>query len=291
MSAILDHLTAILVGAVLVGALVFVQMRRQETAVQTTVRNRVEMQTGEFLAVLQRDAENVRTRRQTEQAFGAYRFSVRRATGPDGETYTKQLSFPTLLDPSQGSASPVALITYEMTPTGETVRVGASRRPTYGVVRHEYTRGGGSRTTGGAVGILDLDVMLVGDDGAETSSDDVVDPIPSQVRIAVMAAAEGALRRASDQTTTTPMNATRRATTVRVIGATASEGLPPVQPGPAGIPSLPGDPPPPPPPPPSPPSSPSPSGGSGGSSGGGSSGPPPPPPPPAPPPPPRGQEI
>ncbi|HEX8384695.1 MAG TPA: hypothetical protein VF576_00845, partial [Rubricoccaceae bacterium] len=218
MSAIFDHLTAILVGAVLVGALVFVQMRRQESAVHTTVRNRVETHTGTFMSTLQRDVENIRTRRQAERAFGAYRFTIRRAEGRDGETYTSQLSFPTLLDPTLGVASPLALVTYRMTPTGDSVRVGASTRPTYRVVRHEYTRAGRSRETGGAVGVIDLDVMLVRDDGFEESEADVVDPIPTQVRIALMTAAEPMRQRASDQASTTVQNASRRATTVRVVG-------------------------------------------------------------------------
>ncbi len=254
MSAILDHLTAILVGAVLVGALLVVQMRRQESAVATTVQNRVEYQTGEFLSVVQRDAENIRTRRQTEHAFGAYRFTVRRAAGTDGETYTSQLSFPTLANPALGAASPVALVTYRMTPTGETVRVGASLRPTYRIVRFAYTRAGGQVETGGAVGVLDFDAFLVRDDGSEQTDEQTVDPVPAQVRVAVMTAAPAQSRRTRDQAATRTQNATRRSVTARVISAAASDGFPPVEAGAAGIPLLPGDTPPSSPtPPPSPP--------------------------------------
>ena len=109
MSSIFDHITAILVGAVLVGALLFVQMRRQESAVLTTVRNRVEMQTTQFVDVLRRDVENIRTRRQAERAFGTYRFSIDREVGTDGETYTRVLSFPTVKDPSLGAPRPSRL--------------------------------------------------------------------------------------------------------------------------------------------------------------------------------------
>ena len=246
MSVIFDNLTAILVAAVLAGALLVVQMRRQESAIATTVRNRVEFQAGEFMSVVQRDAENIRTRRQTEAAFGAYRFRLRRATGADGETYTSQLSFPTLATPRLGDASPVAIVTYVMTPTGQTVRVGASVRPTYRVVRTAYRRSGGIVETGGAVGVLDFDVFLVQADGREeTSAPDRTNiaQTPSQVRIAVMTAAAAALRRSGDQAATTAQNATRRTTTARVISAAATGGLPPVEPGAAGIPPLPGDPP------------------------------------------------
>jgi hypothetical protein len=265
-SAIFDHLTAILVGAVLVGALLFVEMRQQESAVEATVRNRVEHHAAEFLAAVQRDAENIRTRAQAQHAFGgAYRFTLRQARGADGELYTKQFSFPTLLDPSRGGRSPVALVTYEMTPTGQTVRVGTSQRPTYRVVRHEYTRAGGSRETGGAASVLGFNVILVGADGSDQAVAETVNETPAQVRVSVMMAAPVGPQRTGDQATTTMQNAARRTATIRVVGATASEGFPPVEPGTAGLPPLPGDPPPPPPPPPSP-------GGGGGSPGGGSPG-------------------
>ena len=244
MHAIFDHLTAILVGAGLLAALLFVQMRQQASAVETTVRNRVEMHSDEFLSVLQRDAENIRTRAQTQHAFGAYRFTIRRATGTDGETYTQQLSFPTLKDPALGGRSPLALVTYEMEPTGETVRVGTSQRPTYRMTRTEYTRADGMRETGGAVGLIDFDAILLNPDGSEVSEATTVGTTPSQVRLSATLAASGSVRRTGDQRAQSSQNATRRATTVRVIGAGAQGGLPPVQTGSAGIPELPGDPPP-----------------------------------------------
>ncbi len=166
MSSILDNLTAIVVGAVLVGALLAVQMRQQEQAIATTVQNRVSFHADEFLLVVSRDAENIRTRRQTEHALGDYRFEINRATGTDGETYTSRISFPTLADPQAGDASPVGIVSYAMEPTGQTVRVGQSQRPTYRITRSLYTRAGGTVTTGGAESVLDFDVFLVDTDGS-----------------------------------------------------------------------------------------------------------------------------
>ncbi|HEX8299836.1 MAG TPA: hypothetical protein VF594_11810 [Rubricoccaceae bacterium] len=296
MSAIFDHLIAILVGAVLVGTLLFVQMRRQESAIETTVRNRVEWHADEFLSVLQRDVENMRTVRQTQTAFGFDRYTLEREDGPDGMGYTSQFSFPTLADPSLGAASPVAIVSYHATPTGQKVRVGQTERWTYTVTRSEYRRGGTVRRTGGAVGVLELNVMSVPKTGAE-QSDDVRSrsDVAFQVRVSVVAAAPVG-RRASDQRTTTLQNAVRRAATVRVLSATATEGLPPVEPGPAVVPTFPGDPPPPPVVPPPPPTS------TGGGSpppyvppprtnGGGSSPPYTPPPPMTPPQAPPGRNI
>ncbi len=302
MSAIFDHLIAIIVGAVLVGALLFVQMRRQEAAIETTVRNRVEWQANEFLSAFQRDVENMRTVAQTQHAFGFDRYRILRETGTDGTTYTSQFTFPTLADPDMGPASPVAIVSYEMAPTGQTVRVGTVNRPTYAVTRYEYRRGGTVRPTGGAVGVLELNVIaLLGDgseqsDGVTTRSD-----VAAQVKVSAVSAAPIGTRRTSDQRTTTMQNAVRRAGTVRVLSATAREGLPPVEPGPAVVPTFPMDPPAPPPPPPTP----VPTGGTNGnstppppppppppSSGGGTVKPtPPPPPPPGPPPPPPGRQI
>lgn len=253
MAAIFDHLTAIIVGTVLVGTLLFVQMRRQESAIETTVRNRVEWQADEFLSVVQRDLENMSTPAQARHAFGSDRFTIRRRLMADGVTgYTQQISFPTLAVPQDGAASPLAIVSYEMTPTGETVRVGETDRPTYRITRYEYRRGGSVQPTGGAEGLLEFNVLGIERDGGEIGDDpglDVTgrDVITPQVKVALMAAAPLPARRASDQQTRTMMNAVRRATTVRVTSAAASGGMPPVDPGDPIAPTFPGDPPPPPP--------------------------------------------
>ncbi|HEX9951701.1 MAG TPA: hypothetical protein VGB53_08030 [Rubricoccaceae bacterium] len=290
MSAIFDHLIAILVGAVLVGTLLFVQMRRQESAIETTVRNRVEWHADEFLSVLQRDVENMRTVAQTQHAFGFDRYTIRRGRGTDGTGYTSQFSFPTLADPDLGVASPVAIVSYEAVPTGQTVRVGTVNRPTYAVTRYEYRRGGTVQRTGGAVGVLELNIISLPKGGGE-EADGITgrSDVAFQVRVSVVAAAPLG-RRASDQATTTLQNAVRRAATVRVLSATATEGLPPVEPGTAVVPTFPADPPPPPPPPPTP---------TGGTTTtppppvrtGSSTPAPPPPPPQTPPPAPPGRNI
>lgn len=253
MSAIFDHLIAIIVGAVLVGTLLFVQMRRQEASVETTVRNRVEWQASEFLSAFQRDIENMRTVAQTRHAFGFDRYRIQRATGTDGTTYTSQFTFPTLAEPDAGVTSPVAIVSYEMTPTGETVRVGTVNRPTYAVTRYEYRRGGTTVATGGAVGVLELNVIALLGDGTEQSAGVTTrTDVAAQVKVSAVAAAPVGARRTGDQSTTTMQNAVRRAATVRVLSATAREGLPPVEPGVAVVPTFPMDPPVPPPPPPTP---------------------------------------
>ena len=292
MAFLLDHLTAVIVGAVLLSALVFVQFRQQQTSVATTQRYSAQMQTAEFAATLQRDIENMRTKAQTVAAFGTggYRLRLRRKTGTDGETYTQQFAFPTLRDPSLGATSPVAIVTYVTEPTGESVRVGAVLRPTYRVTRYEYSRADGERVTGGGAGLIDLDVILVtGSLEAATALDPST--TPTRVKISAVGAPPAAPG-GTDGGTSATAHATRHAETVRVLSAGATGGLPPTETGPPGVPPLPGDPPPSP-PPPSPPSAP---GGTSSppppSGGGGSSTPAPPPAsPPPPPPPPPGRQI
>jgi len=291
MAFVLDHLAAILAGSVLLGALLFLQMRQQHEAVATTQRHGAQMQTSSFVETLQRDVENLRTPAQAQAAFGARRFTLRRAAGADGETYTSQFAFPTLLDPALGDASPVALVVYTAEPTGETVAVGAVTRPTYRIRRHLYTRAAGAVTvTGGTENVVDFDVTLLGRDGSQTWQGTAITTMPARVRIAAVGASAGTRTRELPGQTRTAAPSVRHAVMAEVMGTRASGGTTPVEPGAPGLPELPGDPPPPPPPPPSPPSGPSsppssppPSGPSGPSS--------PAPPPPTFPSPPPGRNI
>lgn len=261
MSAVFDHLTAVLVGATLLVALGFVQMRQRQGAIETTLRHAVAGQAASAFDVLRRDAENLRTPAQSRAAFGTHRLVVRRETGPDGHGYTKQFSFPTLAEPALGAASPLALVTYEMVPTGRSVRVGTGTRPVYRLVRHEYRRGEGLVVTGGAENVVDFTVVLVRADGSPVASDGDVSGMPVQVRLAFAAAVEPVGRRAADQAATGLSTLSRHTEVVRVLAATAQGEAPVREDEPSGLPSLPGDPPPPPPQLPPTPGLPTPGGG------------------------------
>ncbi len=259
MAFVFDHLAAILAGTVLLGALLFLQLRQQHEAIATTQRHGAQIQMSDVVASLQRDVENLRTPQQAQVAFGATRFTLRRAVGADGETYTSQFAFPTLLDPALGDASPVALVVYTAEPTGDSVAVGAVTRPTYRLRRHVYTRGTGAvAVTGGAENVVDFDVTLLGRDGSQTWAGTSLTSMPARVRIAAVGAAQDTRTRHLPGQTRDAAPSVRHALMAEVTGTRASGGTTPVETGTPGLPELPGDPPPAPPPPPPPPGAPAP---------------------------------
>lgn len=269
MQAIFDHLIAIIVGSVVILALIYVQHQSQKTSVEATERYVTETQTDEFARTLERDLENIRTVAQTEHAFGMHRFALRRATGSDGNQFTRQLSFPTLASPDLGNASPVMIVTYLVEPTGSSSRVGEQLRPLYKVTRYTYLRGGTSVRTGGAEKLIDFDIVSIDRRGVESNNNAYISETPVRVDVDIEASASST----PVENRTSQLRATRVSRTVRVLNALATGGLPPVDTSlPPGIPNLPGD------PPPAPPSIPEP-GGSGepGTGGQGSGGQPSPP--------------
>ena len=275
MAFILDNLTAILVGTTLLVALLFVQQRGQQSAIDATTRYQSQRMTSALATTIERDVENIRTKDQTVAAFGpwgatasAYRFSLRRATGTDGESYTSQFSFPTLKDPALGDASPILIVTYHVEPTGATVRLDGVDRPMYQVTRYEFERGGPVRAQGVTSGLVDFEVTAFADDGSEIRSSGWIDPTPQRVQVELVAAPDRPEARTSDQAMTSTFGTSRHARMIRVRGATAQGGLPPVDTTlPAGIPDLPGDP-----APSTPTGGTASGGGSTGSTGGGSTG-------------------
>lgn len=252
MAFILDNLIAILVGTTLLVALVFVQQRGQQSAIDATSRYQSQRMASGLASTIERDVENIRTRAQTQTAFGGtsgtttYRFSLRRETGTDGETYTSQFAFPTLLDPSLGDDSPVMMVTYHVEPTGESALVDGVDRPLYQVTRYEFERGGTVQAQGTTSGLVDFEVTAFRPDGTPFQVDDVINDTPPRVQVELVMAPDRPEARTGDQAMTSSFGTSRHARTIRVRGATARGGLPPVDlTKPGGIPELPGSPPPP----------------------------------------------
>ena len=99
MTFLLDNLTAVIVGTVLLGALLVLQQRGQQKAVEAAQRYRAESMVAELATTVERELENARGRAETERAFAVvtgegslgadtYRFRLRRATASDGTEYT-----------------------------------------------------------------------------------------------------------------------------------------------------------------------------------------------------------
>lgn len=253
MAFIFDHLTAVLVGATLLGGLFLLQVRGQQTAIEAAQRYRVQTQTASFAQVVERDVENIRTQAQAEAAFEHYRFTLRQATGTDGTVYTAQAAFVTLRDPALGAASPAVLVSYDVQPTGRTLDVGGQLRPTYRVWRRVYDGSGSALVEeGGAEDVVDFDLTALMNDGSEITHrggsptwtgayPSEVPSLPRAVRVEIVWATS-AVQRAEDQQATAETNASRQQRTVSLVAYGSTGGLPPV---PTGAPApdlrLPGD--------------------------------------------------
>lgn len=253
MTFLLDNLTAVIVGTVLLGALLVLQQRGQQKAVEAAQRYRAESMVAELATTVERELENARGRAETERAFAVvtgegslgadtYRFRLRRATASDGTEYTSLVSFPTLLRPNQLSASPVGVVSYHVEETGETARVDGRDRPLLRATRYEFPRGGPLRRTAVYERLVDVDVVALGAGGSETDATDAFSETPVRIRLAIESAPE--VTRALTTEGAGPLTAIRHGRTVRIAGgSTTTAGSTPVDLSVrGGIPALPGDP-------------------------------------------------
>ena len=92
MALILDHLTAIIVASSLLGVLLFVQQRGNQTAAENTIHHNVQVQSFSIMETLERDLENIRNSDQTGERARVCR---------SGDN-TTELRFLTLADPTMG---------------------------------------------------------------------------------------------------------------------------------------------------------------------------------------------
>ena len=245
MAFVLDNLTAVLVGATLLGALMFVQQRGQHASVEATTRYRAQQMTDGFATTLERDVDNIRTQAQTEAAFVGgtpnYRFSLRRSG--DG-SHTTQFAFPTLADPSLGTDSPIAIVAYHTTPTGKTATIAGESRPLYEVTRYVYMRGASAPVaTATLPDVVDFDVRAFSATGDEVPPASLLSPTPRYVTAELVTTLGLSARRAADQDAASGMGTTRQSRTVWIPGATSTGGLPTgvATDLPGGIPAFPGD--------------------------------------------------
>lgn len=266
MHAIFDHLTAVIVGAVLIGAMLFIQTRHRQHALQAAVRHQAQTSATGFFGIAEREVENARTRDQAVHGLGYYAVDI---AGSADRTDRLTL-VTTQRDAATGTAFPLG-VSYRLVATGETVRVGDADRPTYRVERYEDRIGGGGAFA--LTGVVAENVVSFrarafdaagapvtragtsggyGRSGWNTSRDD--DPVRFELELET--ATPLPARVSQDQASTTHANLSRRTRSIRLANANATG------PGTTGVsavtardvPLLPGEATPPPPPPPSPPS-------------------------------------
>lgn len=239
MTLLLDHLTAIVVGAFLLGALAVFQQRTSARAAEAAAQYGQETAAADLAMVLERELENARGRAASDAAFApaesgpdlgaaTYRFSLRRATTADGTEYTSQAVFPTLTAPDSLSHSRVGYVVYRVEDTGETVPIDGRDRALLRATRYEYVRGEPVREAGVYDRVLDLDVVALGAGGTEADQG-VFPSTPRRLRFELV-------------TATAAGTSSRHARTVRALGAAGGAGLhTPDRSTPGGLPPLPGD--------------------------------------------------
>lgn len=247
MAFIFDHMIAFLVGTTLLVALLFVQQRGRQTAAETSIRYRAEVQAASFVEVLSRDLENARTRQQARSALGIYErddlggdreraIGIHRAGGQ-----VDWIEFVTLEDPDAGPGSALLPIAYKLEPLDPPRLVDANgqSRALHRVTRYVYD--GSSWVADGASPetVVGFDVSVP---GASAPSSPVwrIRELPRQLEFALEFAYETPQQVAGDQAETAQFGLTRQGATVRLYASgTGGRALPPRQSGPAEIPAPP----------------------------------------------------
>ena len=249
MTFILDHLTAVLVGGTLLGALLFMQQRGQQAAIETNIRHRTETQTSSFLNTLTRDIENARTAGQITSGLGAWAPDAKGTWGTYSfgvygtKTRTDWLQLVTLSSPESGSASSLQAVAYEAVELADSVEVGGVTYPLYRVDRHVYESGAGGweHRGGSAPNLIRFSINATNLNGKPVYNWRMGE-LPSSVEVAVEAAEAGVGRKTGDLAATTRTNATSQALSVRIPNAssttTATAPAPPG--GTKPIPAVPG---------------------------------------------------
>ncbi|WP_420456609.1 hypothetical protein [Rubrivirga sp.] len=252
MTFLLDNLTAVVVGTVLIGALFVVQQRAQQSAVEAVQQDRAHAHASGLATTIERELENARSRAETEAAFqrgpggtplgdSTYRFRLRQETAADGTVFTSHLSFPTLSAPDSLGVSPVYVVAYHVEDTGARAQVDGRDRSLLRATRYEFARGGPLRETATVERLVDFDVTAVAADGTPTSTAATMAQTPPHLRFDLRYAPEVVAQKTSDQGRG-EVTSTRHARTVRVLAAGATSGTAPVVTAtPGGIPPLPGD--------------------------------------------------
>ncbi|MDX1438698.1 MAG: hypothetical protein R3284_02240 [Rubricoccaceae bacterium] len=198
MAVILDHLTAILVGASLLGVLLFVQQRGNQTSVEATIHHSVQTQSFSLAETLERDIENIRNSNLTGEPAHVE---------VDGEN-TATLRFITLEDHTLGDSSPLVAVAYRLENTHQQVLVNGVPETVYRLARYVndgsgYVLSGSSAETlvGFNVSLISADTRSEITNGREPDEFGIVQVVFSSAQPhAAMAAGDQANRRRSNQT-------------------------------------------------------------------------------------------
>lgn len=206
MQVLLDHLTAVVMGSILLMVLLTLQLRGKQHNLNTTVSAATSRQAQTLLHTLERDIENMRTPQQAREAVGYYDLRLTRSAGR-----TKTFVFPTV---GGGSASGVVHVAYRLEPVYETVAVDAAERPAYRLSRYVDTGRGFRRSTPGPEGVVEFQIWITDDDGATVTTADGIEDI-DRVRLELALAADAPGQRSGDQALETSANLAHLGQTIR----------------------------------------------------------------------------
>ncbi len=159
MSSLLDHLTAIAAGTVVLLALVTLQMRDRVAAVEDAVSDVAQQQATSVADGLAQEFDNVLSEPMATAALGTYRCQlVRDAAGER----TALVELPVFVRTVRGGAVRAATVRYQLRATGRTVTVGRTARPTYRLTREVDTGAGYGAAATVAESLVDFDVKFRG---------------------------------------------------------------------------------------------------------------------------------
>ena len=136
LAPLLDHLTAVVVGTILIVTLLSLQMRERQTGIVDTINHTVRVQLNEAMEAVSDDVMNMRSPESAETATGMLggTFKWSASLLASGETGT--ISFPSavLQDPTTLLRA-YGQVTYRLLPSGGSVGVQGVRKPLYTLVR------------------------------------------------------------------------------------------------------------------------------------------------------------
>ena len=247
MAFVFDHLIAFLVGATLLGGLLFLQQRNGQTSVESAIRYQTEAQAVSFVETLTRDLENARTRDQAKAALGEYEADVlggptqRALSLHQSSGQTDWIQFVTLATPEDdtdsdaSTRSKLIAVAYRMEPTGQQISARGQIRNLHQIVRYVYDGTGGWTPRGGspATVVGFTTTAYPGGTNARLAS------LPPRIDFAVELAHQTPGRKANDQLERAEVGLTRQGATARVYASgTGGWATPPSQ-GSLRVPRLP----------------------------------------------------
>lgn len=141
MNVILDHLTAVIVGAILIGALLTLQLRDSTDAVEQTVNDAARKRLETVREIVSQDSDNMLTNAQTTSFLpGLSRTHLARV---DSNTTVYELA--TIVRDAVGGADTPGYVRYELTATGDSARVNQTWIALH-ALRRKVDRGAGYDT-------------------------------------------------------------------------------------------------------------------------------------------------